>query len=393
MNNMIQEFLNLQFIQISDDSNFEKLKKSCTEITKKIGKDRSKILSYSLVAFDPDVTADNPEIIEVNNIIIDNWQTFLPNSKDTHITIIRAVMLEALRAVAKDKTENAGLIWFSVRNLIKHFKLGREKEILSNFLLEIGNQVEKEATESWTLNPKDLIDIPEIVAATIDKTELEVHLKVAAVHSGWGGENPNTQAQNDLNWPTFFASRASKGLADTLNKAFKKQVNEIRIKQSDLIKQSVLMNMRSQLLWWKEACYSYALRNTYREIKEGSMQVTLAYDYSGFIPEIYPKSVDFFLLETHRNLSTVADKKVKISEILKLIEQDNTQMKEVISSFDGDGNRICFMRFIQGLVHGSYKVRQFKSLVGVADSIEITLGEFTLWLFHDLQSIKLSNTK
>lgn len=393
MNNMIQEFLNLQFIQISDDSNFEKLKKSCAEITKKIGKDRSKILSYSLIAFDPDVSAENPEIVEVNNIIINNWQTFLPNSKDTHITIIRAVMLEALRVVTKEKTENACLIWYSLSHLFKYFKLGREKEILTNFLLEIGNQVEKKATERWTLYPGELIDIPEIVAATIDKAELEVHLKAAAVHSAWGGENPTTQVQNDLNWPTFFATRASKGLADTLNKAFKKQVNEILIKQSDLIKQSALMNMRSQLLWWKEASYSYSLKNTYREMKEGAMQVTLAYDYSGFIPEIYPRSVDFFLLETQRYLSNDLDKKIKISEILKMIEQDNTQLKEVISSFSGEENRICFMRFIQGLVHGSYKVRQFKSLVGVADSNEITLGEFTLWLFHDLQSIKLSKSK
>nr|MBA3986254.1 hypothetical protein [Flavobacteriales bacterium] len=49
---MIQEYLNEQFIQTTDDANFGKLKKACADISKKISKDKAKILAYSLIAFD-----------------------------------------------------------------------------------------------------------------------------------------------------------------------------------------------------------------------------------------------------------------------------------------------------------------------------------------------------
>ena len=38
---MLQEFLNLQFIQTTDDANFDKLKKACTDVVKKIGKEKT----------------------------------------------------------------------------------------------------------------------------------------------------------------------------------------------------------------------------------------------------------------------------------------------------------------------------------------------------------------
>jgi len=50
---MIQEYLNEQFIQTTEDANFEKLKKTCADVAKKISKDKAKILNYSLIAFDP----------------------------------------------------------------------------------------------------------------------------------------------------------------------------------------------------------------------------------------------------------------------------------------------------------------------------------------------------
>ena len=115
--------------------------------------------------------------------------------------------------------------------------------------------------------------------------------------------------------------------------------------------------------------------------------------YSDFIPEMYPVSVDYFLIETLKSLSASADKKSKISEFLKLVEQCNSELKNIIPDFTSDDGRISFANFIQGLSHGKYQAKQFKSLVGVTDSTELTLTEITLWLFHDLHSIKLSTSK
>lgn len=390
---MLQEFLNLQFIQTTDDANFEKLKKSCADLVKKIGKDKVKILDYTLVALDPEVSADNSDLLEVKQIIIQHWSTFVANSKDTAVTFIRAVMLDALNTISNQTTLSACLIWFTGRNVIKHYKLGREKDILTKFLLDIGNSIESEVSENWSFSPDAQIDIPEIIPAAIDKGEIETVLKAAATHNTVGGENPNWPRQDDANWAAFFASKAGKGLTDIINKTSKKQAAEILSNQSAFVQQNSLLQMRTQLLWWKEAGYSLSFKSSYKEMKEGMLQVTLAHDYSSFIPSIYPVSVDYFLKETHNKLSMEPEKKTKIADLLKLIEESCNELKTVLVEFTGEQNRVSVINFIRGLVYGKFKAKQFKGLVGIADSTEMTLAEFTIWLFHDFHSIKLSTSK
>ena len=356
---MIQEYLNEQFIQTTEDANFEKLKKTCADVAKKIGKDKAKILAYSLVVFDPQIPANNNEIVGIKNLIVENWQTFLSNSKDTTLTIIRAVMLDALQVASKE-INSACLIWFASRNLFKHYKLGREKELLTSFLKEIGNRIEGEVVESWNFNPDYEIDIPKITAATIDENDFAQGVTAATIKEAVG-------------------------------KAFKKQITELKENQKEFADQVALMQMRTQLLWWKEAAYSPLQKVTYKNMKDGQLHVLLAYDYSDFIPEMYPTSVDYFLLETLKSLSANAEKRIKISDFLRMIELSNSELLNVISDFTSQDERISFVNFIRGLVHGKYQAKQFKNMVGVSDATELTLGEITLWLFHDLHSIKLSN--
>lgn len=358
---MIQEYLNEQFIQTTEDANFEKLKKTCADIAKKINKDKAKILAYSLIAFDPEIPADNNEVTEIKGQIIENWQTFLPNSKDTTLTIIRAVMLEALQTASKD-TSSACLIWFASRNLFKHLKLGRENEILTSFLLGLGNRIEGDVSESWNFSPDNEIEIPKVTAATIDDSDFSTGFTQATVTAA-------------------------------ANKAFKKQVVELKENQKKFADLVNLMQMRTQLLWWKEAGYSPSHKTSYKNMKDGQLQVLLAYDYSNFIPEMYPVSVDYFLIETHKSLSVSADKKVKIGAFLKMVEHCSSDLNKIVPEFTGEDGRILFANFVCGLVHGKYQAKQFKSFVGVSDATELTLSEITLWLFHDLHSLVLSEGK
>jgi GTPase-associated system helical domain len=358
---MIQEYLNAQFIQTTEDANFEKLKKTCVDVAKKISKDKAKILVYSLVAFDPEVPADNKHIVETKAMVIENWQTFLSNSKDTPLTIIRAVMLDALQVASKD-ISSACLIWFASRNAFKYYKLGREKDILTSFLKELGNRIEGEVSESWNFSPDYQIDIPKVSAAVIEDNDFTAGLTAATVK-------------------------------EATNKALRKQISDLKENQEDFVDQIGLMQMRTQLLWWKEAGYSPSLKVYYKNVKDGQLPVLLAYDYSNFIPKMYPVSVDYFLLETLKGLSASPEKKIKISEFLKTVEQNSSELRSVLPDFTSDEGRISFVNFIRGVMHGNYQANQFKSLVGIADTTELTFGELTLWLFHDLHSIKLSTSK
>lgn len=415
---MLQEFLDANLLPITDEVYFEKIKKTAEEITKKLTKSKSKILSYTLAALDPEVPADNPDVIEVKDLIIKNWSTFTTNSKDTPVTFIRAVMLEALQAIS-NQISSACLIWLTGRNIQQQFKLiGKEKELVTDFLLSLGKRIENKAIESWSLPSGSKlemlsIEIKELTGVTIDKSTLQKKLEDASgPHKADGSSNftdPNPHWSNTAsNWSWQFAPRAAQGIAEVVNKALKAQATELSASQtliqeavnkllfqtqSDIIERNSLLQMRTQLLWWKESCYSISLKQSYRGLQNGLLQISLANDYSFFVPTIFPTSADYFLKETHKALVKDENKKIKVSEILKQIEDSRAELKNIFTEPSTELGRISLLNFIKGLVWNKYTSEQFKTFVGFTDNAEMSLSDFTLWLFHDLQSLKISTNK
>jgi hypothetical protein len=385
---MIQEYLNAQFIVTTDDANFGKLQEASEQVVKILQENKSKISAYTLVALDPQIKADDPIITDVKNLIVESWRTFIANSKDTTLTIIRAVILQALDTVSKDDT-SAYMIWFAGRNVLKYYKLGREKELLTAFLLGIGNKIEKEIVETWSFPPEEQIDIPEIDSAIINKIDLEVQFKTATLAKGAGGENTSLPYTADAIWATFFSTRISKGIQDVLNKAFRKQAVDFKKNQQLFYYKASLLHMRTQLLWWKEAGYSKILNDSYSNVNEGALPIVLAEDYALFIPALYPVSVDYFLRNAYTAIDVNGNTDKKISELLVLVEQQKEGLKSVLPDQPKSDGRASLLTFIYGLAHGHYKVVDFEGVVGVSPDIKISASVLTVWLFHDLTSLKL----
>ncbi len=401
---MLQKFLNLNFIRNIEDETLSKLKKSSGALVKKFSKKKAKIISYTLIALDPEVKANSPDLNEAKNIIIKNWKTFLANNNDTAITIIRAVILEALEIISKE-THFACMIWLTSRNIIKHYNLGRERELLNNFLLDLGNKIEKGAIESWSLISeanleKASVKINEPTGIVVDQATLQKYLEDASGPTNKAGqtnyENPNPIWTNSgQTWSHEFAPRAAKGIAIVLNNAMKEQTKAFKINHSQIetLQKDKRSQLRAQLLWWKEACYSESLKQSYRELNDGLLQIALAYDYSLFLPFIYPTSVDYFLKETHRVLISEIDKRMKISEILNLIKAASNDLKAIFFEEKIEEGRLSLMNFLRGLINDENKLTQFKNLVGISSTTEISLDEFLLWIFHDLQALKITKSK
>ena len=103
---ILQIFLNKQFIKHDKEEDVGKLKKAAAEVQKKLAKQKNKVISYTLVALDPNISDDEPVLDEVQTIIVKNWQTFLNSAtktKDKPVTYIRAVILQALNTLAKEE--------------------------------------------------------------------------------------------------------------------------------------------------------------------------------------------------------------------------------------------------------------------------------------------------
>ena len=95
---ILQTYLNEQFIKTTEEGNVANLKKVVTELVKILQKRKTKVITYTLVSIDPQISEDDPVVIEVEKIIIKKWPAFKNNvtaTKDKATTYIRAVILEA----------------------------------------------------------------------------------------------------------------------------------------------------------------------------------------------------------------------------------------------------------------------------------------------------------
>lgn len=415
---MLQSYLNANLLNITSDEDSKKLKKSATEIAKKLAKNKSKIVSYILAAIDPDVSVNNPDIIEVKEVIIKNWSTFAANAKDTPLTYIRAVMLEALSGISDDLNHSL-LIWFASRNIVQYHKLiGKEKEIILEFISKLGNDINQKANREWVLSGSDSLskisfELKEISAYGINKETLQKYLEDASGPTNSEGvanfDSPNPYWSNQQqHWSHQFAPRASKGIKNAIDpslKAIASIVNEnkktiqnglnkaLEQVQKEVSNRSKSFQLRSELLWWKEAGYSSSTDKSYNELDENILGIVLAYDYSSFIPIIYPKSVDYFLKETYKGLKGSTKEELTLEDFLKTLLEHSEKLKPILSERDALTGKSTLLNFINGLIWSKHQLTQFEELVGISLNLKLSSTELTTWLFHDIQLVKILNTK
>jgi hypothetical protein len=327
-------------------------------------------------------------------------------------------MLEGLDSIA-DNINIAVLIWFAGRNIIKHYNLiGEEKIIISDFLSKHGNRINHEANDVWALSNTgnvaiNDIGLKEVSTYAINITSLQKYLEDASGPTNSEGvanfDSPtNVWPNSAASWSHQFAPRAAKGIKTTIDLSLKAIVtvanenqkliqtgvnNVIEKIQKEQLERSKSLQLRSELLWWKEACYSTSIDNSYKEITDGPIEIIMAYDYSEFIPVIYPKSVDYFLKEMYKGINDNNQEKVEVDFFLKQFEANSEQLQEIFPEVNAQTGKITLLSFIIGLVWGRYKTGNFEDLLGFPVNTKLSPVDFTVWLFHDFQLSKALNSK
>jgi hypothetical protein len=415
---MLQNYLNANLLALTDDGDFKKLKKSADDIAKKLVKSKTKVVSYTLSAIDSNISVNNTDISEVRETMIKNWSTFATNAKDTPLTYIKAVMFEAL-SIISDDINHSLLIWFASRNIVQYHKLiGKEKEIVLEFLEKLGNNINKKANQEWALSNNNSLSIisfelKEISKYLINDDTLIKYLEDAVgPHNKSGSTNfdsPNPYWSNSAaNWSYEFPSRAAKGIktvVDACMKAIVTITNEnkntiqnsltkaLEQVQEEVSNRNKSLQLRSELLWWKEAKYSSSTDKSYDELDKNILGIFLAYDYSFFIPTIYPKSVDYFLKETYKELKGSTAEELTLEDFLQTIQEHTKELKCILSSEYAFAGKSTLLNFINGLIWNKHQLAQFEELVGIPLNIKLDPNELTTWLFHDIQLVKILNTK
>lgn len=416
---MLQNYLNANLLSLTDDGDFKKLKKSADDIAKKLVKSKTKIVSYTLSSIDPNISVDNVDIVEAKDVIIKNWNTFTANSKDTPLTYIRAVMLEALSSISDDLNHSL-LIWFASRNIVQYHKLiGQEKEIVLEFLAKLGNDINKKANQEWTLSGNNSlskidIELKDITKYLMNDDTLKKYLEDASGPTNSEGianfDSPNPYWSNQQqHWSHQFAPRATKGIKNAIDpslKAIASIVNEnkniiqnslnkaLEQLQNEVSNRNKSLQLRSELLWWKEAGYSSSTDKSYDELDKSILGIVLAYDYSSFIPVIFPKSVDYFLKETYKGLiEKSTDELIAFEDFLTAVQGHKEELKSIFQAEEVLAGKLTFLNFINSLIWDKNKLNQFEELTGIPMNIKLSAQELTTWLFHDIQLVKILNQK
>jgi len=395
---MLQELVDAHVLILADDSHFEKLKKSSVELTKRLQKSKEKTVGFIFAAIDSNISSTSDEIKEVQEIIIKGWSTFSSTAKDSAVNYIRAVILESLVALSKDDTY-AALIWQVSRYIFKYYNLiGEEKVVVSKFLMDIGVSLQKKAEKEWSMQASpDLLGFKsELNSAAVDKGRLEAFLKSASVDKTYGGENPVNVSSYD-SWHTYFSKRSAQGISEEVGKAIKNALNEVVANQKKLIeyfdKNVRAQEIRSKLIWWKEAGYSVVVEKRYKEISKEMLELILASDFSNFLDRTIPVSMEYFLLSSYEQFGgeESANNEISLKEFLDEINLAKEVLKKHFTQGSSNRSRLSLLEFINRLIWDQSSVGDFTTFTGIDSGKKVKRADLLLWLFSDNQVSKIIN--
>ena len=413
----------------SDDSKFEVLKKASEVVRKGIEKDRTQVVPYVLVALDPHIASDDPVIMRVGTAVEKHWATYSNAFSDTPRQILRAIILDALQGAGKDAVL-AAAIRLTGDSYLSYADLGNERAIVEEFLLELRDQAEAKAADEWTSSivkaPTKLtlkVDTPELKLYSPNEKTLATHLAAASGPTDAEGaalSNANSVWSNSGEiWSQFFVPRAAKGIAEVVGKAQADSQGLIAAALSELVvqvneqldqlaeaKQSVdqsrtrnsaAQEWKTELLWWREALYSPSLRRGYRELlsEEGSIVVsaTMAFDLSQQLPALCPLSVEYFLREVVRDVTSGATYEAHtISEVLKVLLRSSTwpNLKTIPSTKSSTSNgRTSLLRFLLEPENENYHDASLLDRLGMRADVLVPLEDLAVWLWRDSMTERL----
>ena len=192
--------------------------------------------------------------------------------------------------------------------------------------------VERKAEAAWTVPSRinvsafPKIDVPtsrlSVKGRKVDKEALGKSMLAAAGPHNAQGQATDGNAHwlsHGEDWSYEFAPRAASAISEAISAATDvKTVSAKTEALAEALTAAIVdhlesfvgqiasathgVEMRSRLLWWKEALVSPSARVSYRDIDRKAAPGLMAYDYQAVLPSLAPASVSAFLLETVRTL-------------------------------------------------------------------------------------------
>lgn len=423
-NEILVSFLSAGLINVSgDDAKLDKLRETAKDLAARIKKSPGKATSFALVAFDPEAPVDDPVIKETLEALQWRWPTYVNTFSGTPVTVLRAVLLDALAQAAADDTKVAVAFVASARNALPFMEAANEQAIWGDMVTHIERQVDARAELEWA-TPASIKVSPIAFAApepiqvsassvTINKTSLAKKLEAAAgphSQSGATGGNPHWP-QQQAHWVSEFGKR----MADAVGEAIDSVAAGSKIKPIDFsgpltdLSHAVSTHVdealkavnsataglqrRTNLIWWKEALYSPSAQASYRSMPTSTAAALMSFDLHQQIPTYSPASVAAFLHEGVCSLPSINPTQGRpirdlLSEAIESKELASFRQTaaQLVSEPAGRGPILGLLGY--STVGATLDDRIFRSQIGVPAGTQLTLPQWATWLFRELQAAR-----
>ena len=426
---ILLRFLGKNLIDVGgDDAKLASLRQTADDLSSTLKKAPTKATAFALVAFDPGVPDADPVVAEAADALRKRWETYVNTFAETPVTVIRAMLLDALTKTALENDAVAVAFAASARNTLPLMEVGEEWEIWSDVVSEVERKIEERAEAEWATPAS--ITLPEIKISPPSPVEMRVSgLKVdssglsesfqAAAgpraqdpqRGAFSTEgNPHFPNENEV-WVFEFGQRAASAVENAIIRA----VEGASVEGSDPLgmtknllaaipghlaatMQAVRsatagLQRRTNLLWWKEALFSPSTRTSYRDMPNPVAATLMAFDMHRLVPTLSPASVAAFLRETVTALPTVdTEQKTPIRTLVEeacgadALADLRTEAGNLVAAPEGRGPLLALIGHRDVLPQ--IDDRRFRDLVGAESDTALTLPDWSVWMFRELQAAR-----
>jgi hypothetical protein len=304
-------------------------------------------------------------------------------------------------------------------------EVGSERSIWADLITTVERRVDERAEAEWATPAmihveKLKVAKPPAVTAkfssgVVKKDFLFDRVSAAAGPNkadGTACENPNPHWPNvGQPWSYNFANRLTDTLKETIDTVaatgkveaidFSAPLEQFAAEISAYATQllggfggaTAGLQRRTNLLWWKEALFSPSAQTSYRSQTRSIAAATMAFDLYQQLPTLSPSSVSAFLQEGVRSLPLEEDKPTYA--LRDLLQEARThdelrRLRRTAAELTVDTKGRGFVLTLIGHSDPQAPISdaRFKELVGVSADTNLSLPEWSVWIFRELQAAR-----
>lgn len=415
---VLLRFLSSGLVDVGgDDAKLGKLQATSAAIALVLKKVPSKVPNYSLIAFDSNAPITDPVVVEVLNSLKELWPTYVNTFASAPVTVLRAIILDALVEAAREDERVAVAFSASARNVLPFMETGNELSIWVNVVNEIEATVDSRAEQEWT-TPEHIhvgqleLKSPATIKISTISGKVDREMLRSKLTAGAGGNstgNPHWPQNNPQAWAQSLGTTFAEAIAQAIDEiAAQSKVGPIDLSTplqqfvsdvSSYVGEALLavsaatagLQRRTNLIWWKQAMFSPSKQISYRAFPVTIAAALMALDLYQQIPMFSPASVSAFLEEAVRSLPPLPGTGQKLlKEVLREACESPTLdvvRSEAAKLFSNPVGRSPILAVIaHPETFSSLKDDDLRRIIGVPLDVPVGDAQWASWLFRDLQA-------